>query len=322
MTASILTASHWRWRASNGWQAKPGVIVRAIEISSAVAAIGLIVLAAAMPDGNDKPQAQTQQVSGATSTNPPYTPGRESTFGAYLGAPYHYPSDFHLKREGLHDLTIPNVEWFTKPFDNPLYYGARIQRWLEGGRFGTMVDFTHSKAYAPMTADTKFTGTLDGKPAPELVQVKDYFNKLEFSHGHNMLTLNGLMRLGAFGQFSPYVGIGGGISLPHSEVHLKTDPTHTYEYQYTGLNWQALFGLEFRLKTGSVFLEYKFTFADYVAPLTGIDGSWLPLDMWRQFSRWRSGEEPPHGWASTRLTSHQVIGGFYWRFVPQAAATR
>ena len=87
MTASILTASHWRWRASNGWQAKPGAIVRAIEISSAVAAIGLIVLAAAMPDGNDKPQAQAQQVSGATSTNPPYTPGRESTFGAYLGAP-------------------------------------------------------------------------------------------------------------------------------------------------------------------------------------------------------------------------------------------
>ena len=320
MTASILTTSAFRPRFKLDWREKPSGIVRSIEIASAIASIGLIILAAALPEAGDTSSSQTQVASGATSTNPPYTPGRESTFGAYLGAPYHYPSDFHLKRQGLHDLTIPGVEWFTKPFDNPLYYGARIQRWMDGGRFGTMVDFTHSKAYAPMTTDTKFTGTLDGKPAPELVKVKDYFDKLEFSHGHNMLTLNGLMRLGAFGQFSPYVGLGGGISLPHSEVHLKTDPTRTYEYQYTGLNWQALFGMEFRLKTGSVFLEYKFTLADYVAPLTGVDGSWLPLDMWRQFSRWRSGEEPPHGWASTRLTSHQVIGGFYVRFVPQVAA--
>ncbi|MGB4866706.1 MAG: hypothetical protein WBP38_12510 [Hyphomicrobium sp.] len=292
---------------------------RALECAAAAAAIGLIVLAAALPTG----QASSAASDGAgaeASRSPAYAPGRESTFGAYLGAPYHYPSDFHLKKEGLHDLTIPNVEWYTKPFDNPLYYGARIQRWTEGGRFGTMIDFTHSKAYAPMTTDTKFTGTLNGKPAPEVVKVQDYFSKLEFSHGHNMLTLNALMRLGSFGQFSPYVGVGGGISLPHSEIHLKTDPTRTYEYQYTGLNGQALFGMEFRLATGSVFLEYKFTLADYEAPVTGVDGNWLPFDMWRQFSRWWSGEEPPGGWASTRLTSHQVIGGFYVRFVPELAA--
>lgn len=295
---------------------QPTGIVRALEIGAAIASIGLIVLSAALPARDEETAAQ--QLAG-TSSAPPYTPGRENTFGAYLGAPYHYPSDFHLKKEGLHDLTIPKVEWYTKPFENPLYYGARIQRWMEGGRFGTMVDFTHSKAYAPMTTDTKFTGTLDGKPAPELVKVQDYFSKLEFSHGHNMLTLNGLMRLGSFGQFSPYVGIGGGISLPHSELHLKTDPTRTYEYQYTGLNGQALLGMEFRLKTGSVFLEYKFTLADYEAPVTHRDGNWLPVDMWHQFSRWWAGEQPPGGWASTRLTSHQVIGGFYVRFVPQVA---
>ena len=77
-------------------------------------------------------------------------PGREYDFGAYLGAPYHYPSDFHLVKPGVSDLTIKDIAWFTKPFDNPLYYGVRIQRWFEGGRFGTMLDFTHSKVYAPM----------------------------------------------------------------------------------------------------------------------------------------------------------------------------
>ena len=163
----------------------------------------MIVLAAALP--NDDDQAATAKLSGAPVS---YAPGRETTFGAYLGAPYHYPSDFHLKKDGRHDLTIKDVEWYTHPFENPLYYGARIQRWMDGGRFGTMVDFTHSKAYAPMKPDTKFEGTLDGKKIPEIAKVEQFFDKLEFSHGHNMLTLNGLMRLASFGRFSPYVGSG------------------------------------------------------------------------------------------------------------------
>jgi len=41
--------------------------------------------------------------------------------------------------------------------------------------------------------------------------------------------------------------------------------------------------------------------------------------MWRQFSRWWSGEEPPNGWAGSKLISHQVIGGFLVRFVPKTA---
>ena len=183
-----------------------------------------------------------------------------------------------------------------------------------------MVDFTHSKAYAPMQDIKTMQGTFDGKPVAGKGKVEDFFDRLEFTHGHNMLTLNGLMRFARFGRFAPYAGLGGGVSLPHSEVHAITDPARTYEYQYTGLNAQALLGLEFRLNTGSVFIEYKFTIADYSAPITHRDGSWLPIDMWRQFSRWWSGAEPPGGWASTRLSSHQVIGGFYVRFAPTSTA--
>jgi hypothetical protein len=73
------------------------------------------------------------------------------------------------------------------------------------------------------------------------------------------------------------------------------------------------------LKSGSVFLEYKYTFADYSGPITHTDGSWLPLDLWRQFSRWWSGEEPPGGYAGARIDSHQVVGGFLMRFVPAEA---
>ncbi|PPC87353.1 MAG: hypothetical protein CTY39_02895 [Hyphomicrobium sp.] len=282
--------------------------------AAAIAAIGLVTMAALPRDSSATGGASVAPADVASR------PGRETAIGAYLGAPYHYPSDFKLTKEGRHDLTIKDVNWFTLPFDNPLYYGWRIQRWMAGGTFGTMIDFTHSKAFAPLKTDTKLEGTLNGAPAPETAQLKDYFSKLEFTHGHNMLTLNGLMRFASFGPIIPYAGAGGGISLPHSELHVRTDPSRTYEYQYTGPNAQALFGIEYRLKTGSVFIEYKFTTADYLAPLTGRDGSWLPIDMWRQFSRWWSGEEPPGGWAATTLTSHQVVSGFTVRFAAKPTA--
>ena len=52
-------------------------------------------------------------------------------------------------------------------------------------------DFTHSKVHAPFKEDLNFEGTIDGKPVPPTAQVGDYFKKLEWTHGHNMLTLNG-----------------------------------------------------------------------------------------------------------------------------------
>jgi hypothetical protein len=282
--------------------------------------MGLLIAAAALPNERDAGMrlAAASPSAVSTATNP----DRERNFGAYLGAPYHYPSDFHVTADGRRDLTVKNVEWYTHPFEHPLYYGVRYQSWLSGGRFGTMVDFTHSKAYAPMDQDAKMEGTLDGKPAPDHARIGDVFKRLEFTHGHNMLTFNGLMRFMSFGILSPYAGLGAGVSLPHAEMHLAADQARTYEYQYAGPIGQALVGLELRLPSGSLFVEYKFTLADYSAPITHRDGSLLGSDLWNQFARWWSGEPPPGGFGSTRLTSHQVIGGFLARFVPAAKTSR
>ncbi len=294
--------------------------MRSLEQASAVCAAALLIVATAMPDERDDVD-NAARTTASTPLTAISAPGRETAFGAYLGAPYHYPSDYKLQQAGRHDATIKKVEWYTHPFENPLYYGARIQRWFANGRTGTMIDFVHSKAYAPLKEDAKFEGTIDGKPVPETAKIGDFFKRLEFTHGHNMLTLNGLVRFGGFStRLLPYAGLGAGISLPHSEMHLATDPARTYEYQYTGPTAQALFGLEFRTRTGSVFVEYKFTIADYRAPVTHRDGSLLPIDLWNQFSRWWSGAEPPGGWGETRLTSHQVVGGFLVRFVPAGTA--
>ena len=299
----------------------------AAEKIAAVAAMGLLVVTAAMPDGDGTRDRDLAPSIASGQDFKIAIPGRETTFGAYLGAPYHYPSDVIADKPGEHNFAVRNIEWYTHPFENPLYYGARIQRWFANGITGTMVDFTHSKAYAPMKQVTKFDapgggqGTFAGKPIPETAAIGDFFKRLEFTHGHNMLTLNGLVRVFGFSnRIQPYAGLGAGISLPHAEVHMASDADRTYEYQYTGPNAQALAGIEFKTKTGSIFIEYKFTIADYRMPVTHRDGSWLPLDLWTQFSRWWRGEEPPGGWLSTRLTSHQVIGGFLVRFVPAGAA--
>jgi lipid A oxidase len=299
--------------------------LKSAERAAAFLSIGLLVVQAALPDGRTERDAARTAAGAVGATLA--SPGRETAFGAYLGAPYHYPSDVTVNKPGAHDFAVRNVEWYTHPFEIPVYYGARIQRWFANGVTGTMIDFTHSKAYAPMGQVTKFNapgggqGTFAGKPIPETAAIGDFFKRLEFTHGHNMLTLNGLVRVFGFSNLvQPYAGLGAGISLPHAEVHMAGDPTRTYEYQYTGPNAQALAGLEFRTRAGSLFIEYKFTIADYTMPVTHREGSLLPVDLWTQFSRWWRGDAPPGGWLSTRLTSHQVIGGFIVRFRPAAGA--
>jgi len=284
-------------------------------VASLAAAAALVVLVANSTSEDEITIAADPVGREAASSNDKadparYAPRPEWMVAAYGGVPYTYPSDVKFTKPGVNDFTVKDVEWQGMPFINPIYYGVRVMRWFSSGRTGSMLDFTHSKAISDRKQEVKFEGTLNGQPAPEKELIGNVFRKLEASHGHNMLTLNGLLRLPSFTfRVSPYVGLGAGVSLPHSEVHLATDPSRTYEYQMAGPVGQALVGLEFRLAKMSYFLEYKFTLADYRMPLTGRDGDILFTDVWQQFSDWWNGIAPRDGWAETRYTSHQVIGG-------------
>ena len=66
----------------------------------------------------------------------------------------------------------------------------------------------------------------------------------------------------------------------------------------------------------SFFVEYKFTYAHTGRRCRQVDGSWLPLDMWRQVKRWFAGEPPPGGHIATELAAHQVVSGLAVRLAP------
>lgn len=240
----------------------------------------------------------------------------ETLIGGYVGLPYTHASDLKFVNPGKTNLTVHDVQWEGRPFKSPIYYGLRAARWSGWSPFGTMVDFTHSKAIAIRDQTVRFSGERNGAAAPGPATVGNTFKHMEFSHGHNMLTLNGLWRLWpATAPVVPYVGAGGGINLPHTEVQFLDEPDRTYEYQYTGPIGQALAGIEIRLPGVSLFVEYKFTLARYEAPLTGRDSrfSYGPDDFWVQFVDWWGGVKPKYGTVATTLVSHQVIGGAAWR---------
>lgn len=301
-----------------GWTGEaprsPGL--RTFDIAAALAAAVMITVstaAAVMEQAriDDEPaQAQGRKAGAGSSV----AVGNETTIGAYTGVPYTYPTAAHIKGAGDNpatDFTIDPVGWYTDPFKSPIYYGARIARWFSGGKTGTGVDFIHSKAIAPLDDEANFSGTLDGQPLPGRARIRDVVKKLEFSHGHNMLLLTGFLRLPSIGaRISPYVGAGGGVLLPHTEfAYTNGSRPRTYEYNYAGPAGQALAGFEIRLSKLSLFVEYKFTYGHYGAPLSEAEGSWLPLDLWRQVSRWFAGEAPPGGHISTEVVSHQVVSG-------------
>jgi hypothetical protein len=309
-----------------GWdgareQAEPAGLLDKLSVLLAAALITATTAMTVMEQSALPSEPARAERDGA-GAGPSTLPTRETMVGAYGGAPYTYPSKVEIEKEGGESFTIDPVHWKGDPFRNPIYYGARVAQWFTGGKAGMMVDFIHSKAMAELDREANFAGQIDGQPLPPQARIKDIVKKLEFSHGHNMLFFTGLLRLPSIGaRLSPYVGAGAGVLLPHTEVELAASGhPRTYEYNYAGPAGQALVGLEVRLSKMSFFVEYKFTYADYEAPLSQMEGSWLGADLWRQLQRWMKGEPPPGGHVTTDIVSHQVVSGLAVRFAAHPAA--
>ena len=82
---------------------------------------------------------------------------------------------------------------------------------------------------------------------------------------------NAYAELGNYSGFTPYVGVGLGLSIPHVEVAgPAVGGTTTEEYQVTGVAVQALVGVDFAIdENWSVFGELKSTYGQVDADLNG-----------------------------------------------------
>ena len=152
-----------------------------------------------------------------------------------------------------------NAGWEGKPFEMPPYYGVRATWWRAGG-LGFGVEFNHAKVYA------------DGKTL-----TASGFDRLEFTDGHNLITANVFYRWKEPDRrYTPYVGAGVGLAVPHVDVLVNGDKT--FGYQVTGPAVQIVAGVSYALNdTWAVFGEYKGSYSSNEADLDG--GGTLKTDL-------------------------------------------
>jgi lipid A oxidase len=180
-------------------------------------------------------------------------------YGGWQGAP---GSDVSI--EG--DAVLPDQDftagWEGRSFEAPPQYGLRATWWPErfGGRLGVGIDANHTTVHAD-------DETLD----------ESSLDRLEFSDGLNILTLNGMRRWpDAFGAVTPYVGAGVGVAIPRVEV--EGAGSRTSEYQLTGPAVTLMAGASVPIaENWSVFGEYKGTYSINDADLDG--GGTLEADV-------------------------------------------
>lgn len=141
-----------------------------------------------------------------------------------------------------------NIGFEGRSFEQPYYYGGRAIWWTDQN-IGFGVEGTHTKAIAP-----------DGEAAAI------GFDRFELSDGHNIFTANIMKRWpGAFngGAFTPYIGGGFGIAVPHVDAIVTGSSNRTFGFEATGPALRAIAGIKYDLtdKWG-IFGEYQFTYSN------------------------------------------------------------
>ncbi len=201
----------------------------------------------------------------------------EFVFSAYGGKAITTDGDLTLRQPGETRLTLHQVSWTDDSFKDPPYYGLRLAFYpSRGSSWGVAIDFTHAKTILRTTAVVPVTGTRAGIPVHQEEQISSTIDSFELSHGHNLLTFNGMYRWRLADEphaawshrLQLYTGAGIGIAIPHVEARING--IQTFNYQVTGPAVEGLLGLSFDLFWPvSVFSEYKLTYAAVTAELQG-----------------------------------------------------
>jgi lipid A oxidase len=208
---------------------------------------------------------------------PPRAAGAQITVALYGGLATTAADRITLEQPGRTDLEFRGVSWRAESLESPIYYGVRIAYWLRrGASAGLAFDFTHTKMFAELDDTVQTTGTRAGTPVTGAQPLRATFDRLSFSHGHNLLTVNALLRwplgpdsaTGSRPRIHLYGGVGLGLAIPHVEVSLAGSSTD--EYQVTGPALQALAGVSVPvLGRLALLAEYKLDHARLEGRLAG-----------------------------------------------------
>ena len=137
------------------------------------------------------------------------------------------------------------VKWLGKSFEAPIYAGLRAT-WWKSETWGFGVEVNHAKVYSENKAALGY-------------------DVLEFTDGLNLITANVFRRFPNAGRFTPYVGGGLGIAVPHVEIQ-RGGESRTFEYQLTGPAAILVFGTSYELNDKwSLFAEYKGSYSQNTA---------------------------------------------------------
>ena len=147
------------------------------------------------------------------------------------------------------DGTHFNSDWEGGSFKSPPYWGARATWWLNGmgyDNWGVALDYSHAKVIA---SDDTLNNRTPG------------WSHFEFTDGLNLVTLNGIYRFQKPGQdWTPYLGAGLGINVPHVEVIRPSGKT--WDYQVGGVTGQLMGGIDYRFTEHiSGFTEIKLNYS-------------------------------------------------------------
>ncbi|WP_138466321.1 outer membrane protein [Poseidonocella sp. HB161398] len=141
--------------------------------------------------------------------------------------------------------------WEGRSSEMPPYWGVR-GTWWRSDILGYGLEFTHAKVYAD--DDT----------------LKDNgFETLEFTDGLNIITANVMRRFpGVTRDWTPYVGAGLGIAVPHVEVETTGDKTFEYQFGGPAVSWVA--GVSYPINDSwKIFGEYKGSYSQNKVDLDG-----------------------------------------------------
>jgi lipid A oxidase len=180
----------------------------------------------------------------------------------YLGTDFALNNDLTIIRPGGTNVTFYDVPWDAEPFDfdEAPYYGMRVTYWLASmPNLGFGIDYTHAKVAAKLDNTVRASGTIGDVLVTSPVLLSSQFDTLEFTHGLNILTAHVFYRYPIYGVV-PYVGIGVGATIPHTEVAQIGFP-RTYAYQLGGVAGRLYAGLEVPIIAGlSAFGEYQISY--------------------------------------------------------------